>query len=80
MEREQAQQRRIGTGVAVVVAVALGLALLYLGVNMVRFGAFALGEGETFIGLASLLLGAVFVVGPLIVLGSQVRAMSRRRG
>ncbi|GAB2753074.1 hypothetical protein [Nocardioides pakistanensis] len=80
MEREQEARRRIGTGVAAVVAVVLGAALLYLGITMVRFGIYAIDEGETFIGVASLVLGTALGAVPVAVLVSQVRAMLRRRG
>jgi hypothetical protein len=63
-----------------IVVVGVGGLLAYLGVSLSLLGADALGEGEMFLGLASLVLGLLFVAGPAAVVLSQVRAMLRRRG
>lgn len=72
-------EKQISPIASMVMAILIGAALAYLGLMLVSFGFYALGEDETFIGLGSLVLGGIFVVGVLAVVVSQVRAWSRSR-
>ncbi|HEX6247581.1 MAG TPA: hypothetical protein VFZ64_06890 [Nocardioidaceae bacterium] len=79
MAPSDSEKRPIITALATVLAVGLGVVLVYFGFLLARFGFYALGEGEPLIGVASLLLGAALFAAPLVVAGSQVRALARRR-
>ncbi|HLN75474.1 MAG TPA: hypothetical protein VK204_00435 [Nocardioidaceae bacterium] len=74
------ERKQISTAVAVIMLIVIGAAVVYLGVTLILFGVYALGEDSTLIGLATLVLGVIFVAGPVVVLASQVRAMLRRHG
>ncbi len=74
------ERKQVSSTTAVIMLVVVGAALFYLGVTLVLFGFYALGEDSTLIGIATLVLGVVFVAGPVVVIISQVRAMLRRRG
>jgi predicted exporter len=77
--RADGERKQISTTASTIVTIAIGLAVGYLGVTMVRFGLYALGEGEALIGMGSTAVGAVFVAAVLAVLVSQLRAWSRAR-
>lgn len=79
MARTDGEKKQISPIASLVMAILIGAALTYLGVMLVIFGGYALGEGETFIGLASLALGGVFVAGVAVVVVSQLRAWMRGR-
>lgn len=73
------ERKQISSTTSLVMTVLVALAVGYLGVTMLSFGTYALGEGETFIGIAALVLGGVFVAAVLAVVVSQVRAWLRAR-
>lgn len=79
MARTDGEQKQISPIASMVMAILIGAALAYLGVTLLTFGFYALGEGETFIGLGSVVLGGVFVAGVLAVVVSQLRAWLRVR-
>lgn len=62
-----------------VMAIAIGVVAAYVGYRLARFGVYALGKGEPFLGVAALGLGAVFLGAVLAVVVSQVRAWWRAR-
>jgi len=72
-------KKPISTTASTVMVVVIGLAMAYLGIALLRFGAYALGEGETLVGLAALVIGLLFVAGPVAVAFGQVRAVLRGR-
>jgi hypothetical protein len=69
----------MATTASAVVTVLIGLVMAYLGINLIRFGVYAWGEGEAFLGVAAGVLGVLFVAGPAAVVVSQVRAALRAR-
>jgi hypothetical protein len=77
--RADGESKQISTTASLIMTIAIGLAVGYLGVTMVRFGLYAFGQGETFIGIASTVVGALFVAGVLAVVISQLLAWSRAR-
>ena len=79
MARTDGEKKQISPIASLVMAVLIGAAVGYLGVMLMIFGGYALGEGETFIGLAALVLGGVFVAGVAAVVVSQLRAWMRDR-
>ncbi len=79
MARADGENRQISTTASTIVTVAVGAAAAYLGFSLVRFGAYALGAGETFIGLSSLAVGGLFLAAVVAVVVSQLRAWARRR-
>jgi hypothetical protein len=72
-------KKPISTTASTVVTVVVGAVMVYLGVTLVRFGFYALGEDEPLLGVGAVVLGALFVAGPAAVIVSQVRATLRRR-
>lgn len=79
MARADGEKKQISTTASTIVTIAVGAVAAYLGFSLVRFGVYALGEGETFIGLSTIVVGLVFLAGVLAVVVSQVRAWSSRR-
>lgn len=73
------QERRISGVAAAIIAVGLGVTVAWFGYLLLRFGLYALDEGETAIGVLAVLLGGVLVLGPVAVLLGQVVAWLRRR-
>lgn len=73
------RERRISSVPATIIALGLGIALVWFGTLLLRFGLYALDEGEPAIGVLAVLLGAALVIGPLVVLLGQVVAWLRRR-
>jgi hypothetical protein len=71
--------RRISSVAATVIAVGLGIAVAWFGLLLLRFGLYALDEGEWAIGVLAVLLGGALLIGPLVVLLGQVVAWLRRR-
>lgn len=63
-----------------IVVVAIGAAMAFLGFRLAAFGAYALSEDDLFLGIASLVVGVILVLAPVVVLVSQVRSGFRRRG
>lgn len=79
MARTDGEKKQISPVASTVMAALLAAGLVYLGVMLAGFGIYAIGEGETFIGVAAAALGGVFVVGVLAVVVSQARAWTRSR-
>lgn len=79
MARTDKERKQISSTTSLVMTVLVALAVGYLGVTLLSFGTYALGEGETIIGIAALVLGGVFVAAVLAVVVSQVRAWLRAR-
>lgn len=76
---EGRERKQISSTASVVMLVLIGAAVLFLGITFLRFSWYALGRDSLFLGIATLVLGIVFVAGPLVVIVSQARAMLSRR-
>lgn len=74
MARADGEKKQISTTASTIVTIAIGAVVAYLGFSLIRFGAYALGEGETFIGISTLVVGGVFIGGVVAVIVSQLRA------
>lgn len=74
MARADGEKKQISTTASTIVTIAIGAVVAYLGFSLIRFGAYALGEGETFIGISTLVVGGVFIAGVVSVIVSQFRA------
>lgn len=74
------EERRISTTASVIMLVVIGAAFVYLGVTLVLFAVYAFGRDSTLLGLGALVLGVLFIGGPVAVIVSQTRALFRRRG
>ena len=79
MKNGGGEKRRISTVAAVIITIGLGVAMAYFGFVLTGFGVYAFREGETLIGIVSVLFGIVLLATPVAVLVSQVLAMYRRR-
>lgn len=64
---------------ATIIAVGLGVTVIWFGYLLLRFGFYALDEGESAVGILAVLLGGVLVLGPVAILVGQVVAWLRRR-
>ncbi len=73
-------KRQISTTASVIMLVVIGAAFVYLGVSLVLFAVYAFDKGSTLLGLGALVLGVLFIGGPVAVIVSQARALFRRRG
>jgi hypothetical protein len=72
--RADGEKKQISTTASTIVTIAIGAVVAYLGFSLIRFGAYALGEGETFIGISTLVVGGVLIGGVVAVIVSQLRA------
>jgi hypothetical protein len=72
--RADGEKKQISTTASTIVTIAIGAVVAYLGFSLIRFGAYALGEGETFIGISTLVVGGVLIGGVVTVIVSQLRA------
>lgn len=79
MARADGEKKQISTTASTIVTIAIGAVVAYLGFSLIRFGAYALGEGETFIGISTLVVGGVLIGGVVTVIVSQLRAWLRGR-
>ncbi len=77
--RTEGEKKPISPVASTVMAVLLTGGLAYLGATLLSFGGYALGEGETFIGLIAVVLGGVLLAGVLAIVVSQARAWLRGR-
>jgi hypothetical protein len=75
--RADGEKKQISTTASMIMTIAIGAVVAYLGFSLVRFGLYALGEGESFIGVATLVIGGVLLAGVLAVVVSQLRAWMR---
>lgn len=74
MARADGEKKQISTTASTIVTIAIGAVVAYLGFSLIRFGAYALGEGETFIGISTLVVGGVLIGAVVTVIVSQLRA------
>lgn len=79
MAHTDGENKQISPVASAVMVVLLAGALTYFGAMLLSFGLYALGEGETLVGTASLVLGGAFVAGVLALVISQARAWLRSR-
>lgn len=79
MSKAEPERRNIGTVAATIMVVAVGVVVVYFGLGLVNVGLYAFTQGEVLLGIVSVLFGAALVVGPVVVLISQLRGMKQSR-